>query len=117
MTDCNIRLYRIKYTGETIIGRVEKNNKDQISLKEAVMPVLIPQGHGEGNTSGLTFIPVSQFGKVKDKITIHKEDCILWNEEVDPQIENMYRSIYGKVVLPDPTKPIDTIGGNVINLK
>lgn len=114
MTD--IRLFRIKYTGETIIGKVEKNHKDQISLKEAVMPIIVPQNEGK-NTTGLTFIPVAQFCKVKDKISLNKDDCLIWNEDVDPQLENMYRSLYGKVILPDMNSHLNNNVDNIINLK
>ena len=104
----NVKIFKLKYTGEFIVSEVGNLNtngtgEEFCGLKNPLVPQIIPisaESGGRGQM-GLSFIQYMNFCEEQEFI-LHASDCVLWYCTPDKSIENAYNQVFSKIVIPDP---------------
>lgn len=89
----SVKLITFK-TNHTIIGNVDDQITDSVTVKEPVQIIQVPQ-RSANEQPGLAFVPFIEYSQeFKTGITIDKEDILCITTPV-VELENQYNQIFG----------------------
>lgn len=90
----NVKLYKL-ISGEEIIGTVESETEQQVGLKDTVTVTYHPTGDGKMSSGFAPHMPHS------DGIISLKTSAIAFVADVNSDILNEYKRIFGGIVVPN----------------